>query len=264
MRSQKQAPAKMRRPLQLLIGCVVAAGRAVLIFGATRYTSDDWGLLLTLILLGALAERYAIGLFRSDISVGVVAVLVAGVVSGPWGVAIVAPTIVLAGQLGTEAAWSKRAYNAAVYLLAGVIFAGIFRGFGSNATPDEWPQVLAPALVGALANYAINSWLVAAAIALSEGEPVISTWRRNYLWVMPQYAITGLASMAIATGYHVMGLWALALFAPPVAGIRHPLHVAPSNPAAAGPMTKPALAAMAIRPNATWRRCGVFRVRSAT
>lgn len=207
--------------LWLWIAFVAVAGLAVLAFGASRPTSDELGLLLTLIVLGALAERYAVGLFDSHVSVGVVAVLAAAVVAGPWGVALVAPPIVLAGDLGSDSAWYKRLYNVATYLLAGAAFAGVFQAFGDRATPDDWPEVLAPALLGALANFAINSGLVATAIALSNGEPVLAAWRQRYQWLLPQYLVVGLAAMATATAYHMLGLWGLAVFAAPVAGIRH-------------------------------------------
>ena len=213
----------MNRPLIALVATVIVAGLAVLASGLSRPTSDELSILLALLVLGALAERYAVGLFDSDVSLGVVAVLVAAVLGGLWGVALVAPAIVLVGQLGTDAAWYKRCYNAAVYLLAGAAFAGIFHAFGESAAPDAWPQVLGPALLGALANFAINSGLIAMAIALGSGEPILARWRQTYQWLLPQYLIIGMAAMAAASAYHVLGIWGLAVFAAPVAGIRHAL-----------------------------------------
>ncbi|OGO53222.1 MAG: hypothetical protein A2148_01785 [Chloroflexi bacterium RBG_16_68_14] len=203
------------------IAFVALAGLAVLALGASQPTSEELSLLLMLMVLGALAERYAVGLFDSHVSVGVVAVLAAAVVGGTWGVALVAPPIVLAGDLGSDSAWYKRLYNVATYLLAGAAFAGVFQAFGHRARPDDWPEVLAPALLGALANFAINSVLVAAAIALSARQPLLAAWRQRYQWLLPQYLVVGLAAMALATAYHVLGLWGLAVFAAPVAGIRH-------------------------------------------
>ena len=214
-------PTQIDSRLRVWITVVLVAGFAVLTFGATSYTSDGLSVLLVLLVLGALAERYAIGLFDSQISVGVVAVLVAAVLGGFWGVALVAPAIVLAGQLDTDAAWYKRLYNAATYTLAGAAFAGIFEAFGEQATPDAWPVVLAPALLGSLANFAVNSVLVATAIALSNDEPILTRWRQSYQWLLPQYLVIGLAAMSAATAYHVLGIWGLAVFALPVAGIRH-------------------------------------------
>ena len=209
------------RTLALWVASVAIAGSALLAYGATRYTDDDLGALVTLIVLGILAERYAIGLFDSHVSLGVVTVLVAAVIAGPWGVALVAPPIVLAGDLGTAAAWYKRVYNVGTYVLAGCAFAAIFAAFATQAQPDDWPAVLAPGLLGALANFAINSALVASAIALSKGEPILEAWRRRYQWLLPQYVVIGLAAMAAATAYHVLGLWGFAVFAAPVIGIRH-------------------------------------------
>jgi hypothetical protein len=211
----------MKRPLAALIAVVTAAGLAIVGLGTAQPTNDELGLLLTLIVLGALAERYAVGLFDSHVSVGVVTVLIAAAVSGLWGVALVAPAVVIAGELRTPSALYKRVYNGATYVLAGAAFAGVFRVFGDSALPGEWPGVLAPALIGALANFAINSGLVAAAVALNNDEAILARWRQNYQWLLPQYLIIGLAAIAAATAYHVMGLWGLAVFAAPVAGIRH-------------------------------------------
>lgn len=214
-------PNRPDKRLWLWIAVVAAAGLAVLGLGAAQYTSDRLGVLLTLIVLGALAERFAIGLFDNRVSVGVVTVLVAAVLSGLWGVALVAPAIVIAGEVATDSPWYKRVYNVATYLLAGAAFAGCFQAFGQQGTPDDWPEVLLPALLGASANFAINSALVATAVAWTDGEPIVDVWRRRYQWLLPQYLVVGLAAMAAASAYQVLGLWGLAVFAAPVAGIRH-------------------------------------------
>ena len=208
----------MNKRLAILVATVGATGAAVLAFGASRYTADHLAVLLTLVVLGALAERYAVGLFDSHVSVGVIAVLAAGMLAGLWGVALVAPPIVLAGQLGDDAAWYKRMYNVATYLLAGAAFAGCFHAFGPE--PAAWPSVLLPALLGTLANFAVNSGLVAMAIAVDLDEPLLAAWRRRYLWLLPQYMVVGLVATAAAAAYQVLGLWGLAVFAAPAAGIR--------------------------------------------
>ncbi|MCH8025752.1 MAG: hypothetical protein IH866_03050 [Chloroflexi bacterium] len=215
----------MNRTLAVFIAVVAAAGTSVLALGLSRPTSDELGVLLALLALGALAERYAVGLFSSDVSVGVVAVLVAAIIGGLWGVALVAPAIVLIGQHGSESAWYKRWFNAAVYTLAGAAFAAWFHAFGITATPEEWPQVLAPAFLGAVANFAVNSGLVAFAIALSARESFVKRWRESYQWLIPQYLIIGLTATALASAYYVLGLWGLAVFAAPVLGVRHAVQL---------------------------------------
>ena len=210
----------MKRSLVTLMALVIIARLGVLAAGLSQYTSDDLAGLLALLALGVLAERYAIGLFSSDVSLGVVAVLVAAIIGGLWGVALVAPAIVLAGQIGSESEWYKRCYNAGVYLLAGAAFAMWFNVFGSSSAPEAWPAVLAPALLGAISNFAVNSFLIAGAISLSEDEPFLATWKENYLWLVPQYTIIGLAAMAAASAYAVLGIWGFAVFATPVLGVR--------------------------------------------
>lgn len=215
----------MNKQVAVLVGAVGGAGAALLVTGLSRPTSDDLLLLLSLVAAGALAERYAVSLFRSDVSVGVAAVLVAAIVAGLWGIAVVAPPVVLAGHLRTNAAWYKRIYNVAVYLLAGGAFVGVFHAFGDSGAPDAWPQVLAPALLGALANFAINSGLIAAAIGVSEDQSVASRWRETFQWLLPQYVILGLVATAAASAYHVLDVWGLVVFAAPALAIRHALSL---------------------------------------
>lgn len=219
----------MKRPLVILIVAVTLAGLIALALGASQYTSDDLGALLILLVLGVLAERYAAGLFHSHISIGVVAVLAAGVIADAWGVALVAPVIVVAGQVGTDAVWYKRLYNGAVYLLAGVAFAATFHAFGDLAQPDRWPEVALPAAAGALTNVFVNSGLVAAAISLSEGESFLVSWRR-FRWVFPYAVLLGLVATAAAAAYAVLGIWGLLVFAAPAASVRQAyLHRAASE-----------------------------------
>jgi hypothetical protein len=216
-----KASPQMNRALAGLIAAVSVAGVGVLAVGAARHTGGDLRLLLIVIGLGALAERYAIGLFNSEVSMGMAAVLVAAVIAGPWGVALVAPPVAAVGQIGSSAAWYKRLYNAGVYLLSGVAFWAVFAAFDMAGMPDEWPRVLVPALLAAAVNYAVNTGLVALAIALSEDEPPFEAWRRRFAWLGPHYLAVGLSVIAAASAYHVLGVWALAVFAAPLAGIRH-------------------------------------------
>jgi hypothetical protein len=216
----------MSMQLRSLIVVVSAGGLAVLLLGLTQPTDQDIKLLLVLAGLGILAERYAVGLFSSYVSVGAAAVLVAAIVAGIWGVAVVAPVVVLGGEFGSPTLWYKRLFNVAVYVLAGATFTGIFAGLEDAGLPQHWPQVLAPGLSGALANFLLNTGLVAAAISLNDRRSWTGVWRENYAWLLPQYVVLGLASTACASAYEIMGLWAIAVFAAPIAGVRHAYRLA--------------------------------------
>ena len=64
--------------------------------------------------------------------------------------------------------------------------------------PDADPiTAVAKPLVGAaFAYYMVNTGLVAAAVALSSGEPIARTWHRNFLWSAPSYFV-GAGSAAL-------------------------------------------------------------------
>jgi len=220
----------MDKRLRTVIGLVAGAGAVLLALGLSQATTNDLKAVIVLALLGALAERYSVGLFKSYVSVGAVAVLIAGVVSGFWGVALVAPCTVLGGELRTNSAWYKRVFNISTYLMGGAAFAAVFRVFDYEAVPGEWPQVLAPAFIGAFVNFAVNSALVASAVGLSERRPITDVWKENYLWLLPQYFLVGLAAMSAATAYQMIGLWGFAVFAAPVLGIRHAYYLGATKP----------------------------------
>jgi hypothetical protein len=112
-----------------------------------------------------------------------------------------------------------------VYIVCGAAFTAVFRAFDYHGLPDEWPEILVPALAGTLLNFALNTGLISAAIGLSEQRRALDVLRENYLWLLPQYFVVGLAAMAAATAYQVLGLWGLAVFAAPIAGIRHAYYL---------------------------------------
>jgi len=56
-----------------------------------------------------------------------------------------------------------------------------------------------PAIVSATTFFLTNSWLVAGAVALSHGRPVVATWRKEFAWAAPAYFVAaGSATLSVA------------------------------------------------------------------
>lgn len=209
----------------MLVAAVAAAGAAVLAAGALQWQNEDLFLLGTLAALTVAAERADVSLFgNARVSVSVVAILAAGTISGLPGIVVVVPVVALADYVGRHKPLYKAVYNAGVLLLAGAAYVGVFEATSMAADTREWPFLLLPALVGAFVNFAVNSGLVAEAIALDTQREPISVWNEKFRWLLPHYLVLGAAAVALATAYDLAGLWGVAVFAVPVLTVRYALH----------------------------------------
>jgi putative nucleotidyltransferase with HDIG domain len=82
---------------------------------------------------------------------------------------------------------------------------------------SDWPQILVPAGLAGTANFAVNSALVAAAIALSSRSGLRAVWSENFMWLLPHYLILSFIAVAVVAAYDAMGMWGIAVFlAPPL------------------------------------------------
>src|SRR5438093_3219257 len=78
-------------------------------------------------------------------------------------------------------------------------------------------SLLARPLVGAATVYfLLNTGLVAAAIGLTTGKPVVKTWQDNFLWSAPSYFVgAGAAALAASLMEHA-GYWIVPLMYAPL------------------------------------------------
>ncbi len=83
--------------------------------------------------------------------------------------------------------------------------------------PDDWPSVLAAAVVGSAANFAVNSGLVALAVALDSGRRPESVWLDAFTGLLPHYVLLGVLAAAMASAYDGWGLAGLSVVLAPLA-----------------------------------------------
>ncbi len=210
--------AKTNTALWLLVSAVSLAGAALVAYGGWNFGHFDWQALIILAALAALAERFDLSLYGdSRVSLAFVPIFAAIIISGISGLALVVPLAILASAVGVKRPLYKTAFNFGALMLAGAASVLVFRAFGAASNPDALPQVLGPTLLAAAANFAANSCLVAAAISLSTHTSPRSVWNEHFSWLWPHYLVMGVLGLAIASAYHVLGLWGIAVFvAPPL------------------------------------------------
>ena len=203
----------------MLVTPVAAAGAALVLYGAIRPDLAEWQTLVFLAVLALVAERTDLSLYGdSRVSLAFVPIFASLIVAGMTGLAIVVPAAMLASVASRPL--YKTAYNCGALMLAGAAGYVAFHAFGRAADPTDWPEVLGPTLVAAGVNFAVNSVLVAAAIAVAGGKRMDSVWTEHFAWLWPHYLVLGGLGLAMASAQAAMGLWGIAVFLAPPAMMR--------------------------------------------
>jgi diguanylate cyclase (GGDEF)-like protein/putative nucleotidyltransferase with HDIG domain len=205
------------RRLTVLVGVVSTIGIAAGGFGLWFGSSTDLvGLLAVVALVGA-AEALALESGETTtLSVSAVGALTGAALFGtraalPLAIAMVA------------VAWSARRqrlhellFNAGAVTLASLAAVG---GYALAFDPDRHKPYFALAgLVAGTLYFAVNTGLVALAVAVEGHESWWKAWRERYAWVTPHYVVYGFIGGVIALAYSAdgVGLFALAVFSVPL------------------------------------------------
>lgn len=216
-----------RRPL-LLVAYVIAtavAGLALTAWGASDATSHHALTLAALVIAAAGAELFAVELFvDSHVSVSGAVLMAAGAIFGLWGIAVTALPITIAGHVRSRAVPYKSVFNFGALTIAGAVYVWVFRGLGGDVNATSLSDAATPAIAAALANMAVNSLFVAAAISLDQHQPLPGVWSGNFLWLVPQYAALGAVAIGVALLVTHVGAWSLVLFALPLVSLSEALH----------------------------------------
>jgi diguanylate cyclase (GGDEF)-like protein/PAS domain S-box-containing protein len=137
------------------------------------------------------------------------------------------PGIILAGFDGffisrrTSKKWITRAFNVSVFVCSTFLTVWVLR-FLFGPIPDlvrggYSPHFVIAICIMALAQYVVNSGMVAAAAALGAGEPVWQTWREKFLWTSLTYFAGASSAGIIAKLIDSLGLYAFLATAPIIA-----------------------------------------------
>jgi len=202
--------------LSLLVAAVSLSGLAILIGAAFDWGSEDETLLITLAGLTIASELFDFSPFpNSRVSLSIALIFTAGMLSGLPGVAVVASTVTVADYAAHRKPLIKVIFNEGVMLASGGAFVGVIELWSPAA--GDWLAFLAPIMIGAIVAFAINSGLVATAIALETGGHIVRVWRAAFSWMLPHYVMLGVLALLIAAAYDRWELPGIALLLAPLA-----------------------------------------------
>ncbi len=200
--------------LGVLVGLVstigVAAGVLGLVFGAS---TDVIGLLAVIALVGV-GQALALEVDDGTISVSAVGALAGAALFGPRAALALALAISVVEWSARRTQIHTVLFNVGALSLASLAAAAVFTaGFAGNL--GELITVLA-GLVAGTVYFAVNTGLLALALAAEGRESWWRIWHERFLWLAPHYVVYGFVGGVIAIGYHAANLYALAVFAVPL------------------------------------------------
>jgi len=203
--------------LRFLIAGVLLLTAALLIWAGLEWNGENGWLLVSLGVLAILSEAFDFAPFHSyRISMSIALILTAGIVSGLPGIAFVSLLTAAADHTWHRKPLYKSAFNAGVLVIAGAAFVGVLEGLSPVYGSSGWLAMLGPVVMGSVAVFAVNSGLVALAMALEAGVSFIQIWSRNFRWVLPHYVLISVLALFVATAYDRWELGGLALLLGPL------------------------------------------------
>ncbi len=200
--------------LGILVGLVstlgVAAGVLGLVFGSS---TDVIGLLAVIALVGV-GQALALEVDDGTISVSAVGALAGAALFGTRAALALAVAISVVEWSARRTQIHTVLFNVGALSLASLGAAAVFTaGYGGSI--GELVTVIAGLVAGTL-YFAVNTGLLALALAAEGRERWWRIWHERFLWLAPHYIVYGFVGSVIAIGYHAANLYALAVFAVPL------------------------------------------------
>jgi HD-GYP domain-containing protein (c-di-GMP phosphodiesterase class II) len=123
------------------------------------------------------------------------------------------------------------AFNFGSFALSAFVAGELYRLIGGLTPPIAIAPTLVAVAVSAAGYFLVNTTLTAFAIALSEGQNVLSVWRTNYSWMPVNFGATAVQGAALALAYQALGLFGVFVFTVPlcVAWFSFRLYMAKSS-----------------------------------
>ena len=222
LRPLNGGPERWSWPMMVFLGLVIAGGLAITALYLPQASRDDWRGIVLFAGLGILAELFALDLYGgSSVSLSFVVIFMAALFYGVDGVAFISPFVALAHAIKFRNVGYKALFNMSAYTLSGSLAASIFWAFGYSLEVRNLPYLILPTMLAALANYLLNSGLVAMVIALGTEESPLSVWKERFRWLLGHYMILGLLGLLVALAYASSGFYGLVAFVAPLLVMRY-------------------------------------------
>jgi signal transduction histidine kinase/ActR/RegA family two-component response regulator len=198
----------------IYVAVVILAGAALLLLFAPREYPRPWlalALLAATVILSAFKLRLPLGRGNSTMSMAYAVDFTALIMAG----ADLAMVVAAAGVIVQCTVRVRRAQPAhrVAFSVASVVIAvqaagWVYRVFGGATALSSVADIVAPLSAAATTYFAVNTTLIAGAIALSSAVPVASQWYREFFWSAPAYFLSAAVggTVALVVSYHAYEL----------------------------------------------------------
>ncbi|HZC31193.1 MAG TPA: diguanylate cyclase, partial [Gaiellaceae bacterium] len=195
----------------------IGAGVAGLVFGSS---SDALGLVATMVLVGA-GQALAVDLedVEGTISVSAVGSLAGAVLFGYRAALPLALVTALVEWSARRPSVHHVVYNIGALTLSTLAAAGVFQV--SEHAGGGRLAIAGFGLAAGLVYFAVSMSLVSLASAIEANERPTHIFREQFLWLLPHYVVYGFIGAVVGIAYDAVGLYALAVFAVPLALMRN-------------------------------------------
>ncbi|RME47848.1 MAG: HD-GYP domain-containing protein, partial [Chloroflexi bacterium] len=201
---------------------ITAAATAAAVSGVIFGPRPDPIALGLLTVLAIAAEVLQMDLYGDgSISVSAAINFAAGVIAGMPGVVCASAAVALVHYIRRRPRLYKMAFNWATHTLAGTAPVMTINALTIPLHAANLLLLAFPATVAALAYYAIDTGLIAGAIAMSAGLGIMSTWRRQYRWLATHYLVLCILGLFLAAAYTALGAPGVIVFVLPIFMMRY-------------------------------------------
>jgi diguanylate cyclase (GGDEF)-like protein/putative nucleotidyltransferase with HDIG domain len=175
---------------------------------------DVLGLIAVLTLVGV-GQALSIEVERTgSISVSAVGALAGAAIIGPRAALALALTMALIEWSARRSVFHQLLFNVGALTLASLAAAEVFRFHPGGGTAKA--AYMAVGLVAGFVYFAVNTGLIATAIALEGNDNPWRVWRERFSWLMVHYVVYGFIAAVIYEAYQPIGIWGLLVFALPL------------------------------------------------
>jgi diguanylate cyclase (GGDEF)-like protein/putative nucleotidyltransferase with HDIG domain len=196
----------------IFISGVIASGVGVALAGLAAQPRADLVIIGVLASLALLAELFQINVYgQNTVSVSVGVAFAMALVGDMAGVVCASTAIVLGHSLKRRPQFHRAAFNWATHVLAGAVPALTLRMLAEPLQLETLPRLAAPIALVAVAYYAVDTGLIAGAIAFSGKKPLAATWRNQFRWLAIHYLMLCALGVFIIVSYIALGLAGVAM-----------------------------------------------------
>jgi len=169
-------------------------------------------------LLAGVSEVLAVRLHQDGrVSVATVGIVLAALMFGLPGAALVSATITITGWFCfAHREVPKLAFNFGQHSLATFTATSLALALGGASVAENPAWALCAGVLVGLVIWGMSSVAVALIMGMTSGKPVVPIYRANFSWLFPHYAALGLVGGGLAVAYDRLGVAGLAILSVPL------------------------------------------------